>query len=168
MSPSPLRSTFGRPNRFRETASFRFMVLYLGGRPPYYARARFRFSFRGGQHDPWRLLSRPVVQSSLSKSRLFFPIKSSLMVPGLSMLPYLGYSATGRQTTPTRTSAESVGVKTGHFARNCTFDGPLRIFRPWPHLRIVRMPVSLVILLTLSFLRITRSIYCRVSRFCRT
>ena len=124
MSPSPLRSTFGRPKRFRETASFRFMVLYPGGRPPYYARARFRFSFRGGQHDPWRLLSRPVVQSSLSKSRLFFPIKSSLMVPGLSMLPYLGYRATGRQTAPTRTSAESVGVKTGHFARNCTFHGP--------------------------------------------
>ena len=24
-------------------ASFRFVVLYLGGRPPYYARARFRF-----------------------------------------------------------------------------------------------------------------------------
>ena len=41
--------------------------------------------------DPWRLLSRPMVQSSLSKSRLFFPIKSSLMVPGLSMLSYLGY-----------------------------------------------------------------------------
>ena len=35
VSPSPLRSTFGRPTRFRETASFRFAVLCLGGRPPY-------------------------------------------------------------------------------------------------------------------------------------
>ena len=45
VSPSPLQSPFGRPNRFRE--SIRFLVLYLGEWPPYYARARFRFSFRG-------------------------------------------------------------------------------------------------------------------------
>ena len=45
VSPSPLQSPFGRANRFRE--SIRFLVLYLGEWPPYYARARFRFSFRG-------------------------------------------------------------------------------------------------------------------------
>ena len=85
----------------------------------------------------------PMVQLSLSKSRVFFPIKTSLMVPGLSMLPYLGYvlprflmvegylcrfwyrgqplfaifvpfRATDRQTALTRTSAESVG-KPGTF-----------------------------------------------------
>ena len=148
--------------------------------------------------DPWRLLSRPMVRSSLSKSRLFFPTKTSLMVPGLSMLPYLGYyhnfwwwtgicvvcdivvnplfaifvpfMATGRQTALTRTSAESVG-KPDTLLGIVPFTGQretLRIFRPWPHLRSLRRPVSLVILLTLSFLRITSSIYCRVSRFCRT
>ena len=46
---------------------------------------------------------------------------------------------------------------------NCSFDGSAGdscgFFRPWPHLRSLRRPVSLVILLTLSFLRITSSIY---------
>ena len=84
-----------------------------------------------------RLLSRPMVRSSLSKSRLFFRTKTSLMVPGLLTLPYLAYypafwwwtgicvvcgivvnplfaifvpfRATDRLTALTRTSAESVG-----------------------------------------------------------
>ena len=61
-------------------ASFRFVVLYLGGRPPIMRVHVFDFPRR--MTYPWRLLSRCMVQSSLSKSRLFFPIKTSLMVPG--------------------------------------------------------------------------------------
>ena len=45
-----VRVTFASPELFNSggqmvygKASFRFVVLYLGGRPPYYARARFRF-----------------------------------------------------------------------------------------------------------------------------
>ena len=60
-------------------ASFRFVVLYLGGRPPI-MRVHF-FDFPRRMTYPWRLLSRCMVQSSLSKSRLFFPIKTSLMHP---------------------------------------------------------------------------------------
>ena len=61
-------------------ASFRFVVLYLGGRLPIMRVHVFDFPRR--MTYPWRLLSRCMVQSSLSKSRLFFPIKTSLMVPG--------------------------------------------------------------------------------------
>ena len=45
VSPSPLRSTFGRKNRFRKTASFRFMVLYLAVDPPITRVHVFDFSF---------------------------------------------------------------------------------------------------------------------------
>ena len=80
------------------------------------------------------------------------------------------FTATGRQTALTRTNAESMG-KPGTLHGIVPLTGQretLRIFRPWPHLRSVRRPLSLVILLTLSFLRITSSIYYRVGRFCRT
>ena len=54
--------------------------------------------------------------------------------------------------------------KTGQFARNCTFDRSAGDcgFLPCSHLCSLRRPVSLVILLTFSFLRITSSIYYRV------
>ena len=80
------------------------------------------------------------------------------------------FTATGRQTALTRTNAEGMG-KPGTLHGIVPLTGQretLRIFRPWPHLRSVRRPLSLVILLTLSFLRITSSIYYRVGRFCRT
>ena len=91
-----VRVTFASPELFNSggqmvygKASFRFVVLYLGGRPPIMRVHVFDFPRR--MTYPWRLLSRCMVQSSLSKSRLFFPIKTSLMVPGLLMLPFLGY-----------------------------------------------------------------------------
>ena len=83
---------------------------------------------------------------------------------------FVPFRATDRQTALTRTSAESVG-KPGTLFGIVPMTGQretLRIFRPWPHLRSLRRPVSLMIPLTLSFLMITSSIYCRVSRFYRT
>ena len=87
MSPSPLRSTFGRPNPFRETASFRFVVLYLGGGPRITRVHVFDFPF---EEDNRSLEVAFEAFNSAVKS-VKNPIKSSLMVPGLSMLPYLGY-----------------------------------------------------------------------------
>ena len=83
---------------------------------------------------------------------------------------FVPFRATDRQTALTRTSAESVG-KPGTLLRIVPLTGKretLRIFCTWPYLRSLRRPVSLVILLTFSFLRITSSIYFRVSRFFRT
>ena len=83
---------------------------------------------------------------------------------------FVPFRATDRQTALTRTSAQSVG-KPGSLLGIVPMTSQrktLRIFCPWPHLRSLRRPVSLMIPLTLSFLRITSSIYCRVSRFCRT
>ena len=197
VSSSPLRSNFGLRYRFRD------IIFSVCGAPslgaaPLLRDCMFSIFLSRRMTDPWRLLSRPMVQSSLSKSRLFFPIKTSVMVLGLLMLPYLWYypafwwwtgifvvcgimvnpwfanfvlfKATDRQTALTRTSAESVG-KPGTLLVIVPFTGQRKtplIFRPWPHLRSLRRPVSLSILLTLSFLRITSLIYCKVSQFCRT
>ena len=83
---------------------------------------------------------------------------------------FVGRSGHRSETALTRTSAKSVG-KPGTLLGIVPMTGQretLRIFRPWPHFRSLRRPVSLMIPLTLSFIRITSSIYCRVSRFYRT
>ena len=136
-----VRVTFASPELFRAAKWFTGKHLFglwcsiLEGGPPIMRVHVFDFTKR--MTYPWRLLSRSMVQSSLSKSRLFFPIKTSLMVPGLLMLPFLGYypafwwwtgiyvvcgivvnpwfaifvplRTTDRQTALTRTSAQSVG-----------------------------------------------------------
>ena len=92
-----VRVTFASPEHFRAAKSFSgngifsFYGALSWGAAPLLRACTFSIFLSRRITDPWRLLSRPMVQSSLSKSRLFFPIKSSLMVPGLSMLPYLGY-----------------------------------------------------------------------------
>ena len=176
-----VRVTFASLELFRAAKWFSGKHLFglwcsiLEGGPPIMRVHVFDFPRR--MTYPWRLLSRSMVQSSLSKSRLFFPIKTSLMVPGLLMFSYLGYypafwwwtgisvvygivvnplfaifvpfRATDRQTALTRTSAESVG-KPGTLLGIVPMMGQretLRIFRPWPHLRSLRRPVSLVVLL---------------------
>ena len=90
VSPSPLQNTFGRPNRFWESI-FSVCGALSWGSPPLLRACTFSISLSRRMTDPWRLLWRPMVLSILSKSRLFFPIKTSLMVPGLLMVPYLGY-----------------------------------------------------------------------------
>ena len=98
-----VRVTFASPEHFRAAKSFSgngifsFYGALSWGAAPLLRACTFSIFLSRRMTDPWRLLSRPMVQSNLSKSRLFFPIKSSLMVPGLSMLPYLGYRATGRK-----------------------------------------------------------------------
>ena len=89
MSPLPLRSTFGRSKRFQEII-FSVCGALSSGAAPLSHVCTFSIFLSRRMTDPWRLLSRPMVQSSLSKSRIFFPTKTSLMVPGLSMLPYRG------------------------------------------------------------------------------
>ena len=62
---------------------------------------------------------------------------------------FVPFRATDRQTALTRTSAESVG-KPGTLLGIVPLTGQqetLRIFRPWPYLRSLRRPVSLVVLL---------------------
>ena len=90
-----VRVTFASPELFRAAKWFTGKHLFglwcsiLEGGSPIMRVHVFDFTRR--MTYPWRLLSRSMVQSSLSKSRLFFPIKTSLMVPGFLMLPFLGY-----------------------------------------------------------------------------
>ena len=90
-----VRVTFASPEHFRAAKSFSGNGIFSAcgalswGAAPLLRACTFSIFLSRRIKDPWRLVSRPMVQSSLSKSRLFFPIKSSLMVPGLSMLPYL-------------------------------------------------------------------------------
>ena len=91
------RVTFASPGHFRAAKSFSGNGIFSvcgalsWGTAPLLRACTFSIFLSRRITDPWRLLLRPIVQSSLSKSRLVFPIKSSLMVPSLSMLPYLGY-----------------------------------------------------------------------------
>ena len=148
MSPLPLRSTFGRSKRFQEII-FSVCGALSSGAAPLSRVCTFSIFLSRRMTDPWRLLSRPMVQSSLSKSRIFFPTKTSLMVPGLSccligVLPrflmvdgylcrlwYRGqplvcnpYAVHGHRSAncPNKDKCRKYG-KTGHFARNCTFNG---------------------------------------------
>ena len=91
-----VRVTFASTEHFRAAKSFSgnhlfgFWCSILGG-GPLLRTGTFLIFLSRRITDPLRLLSRPMVQLSLSNSRLFFPTKTSLMVPGLSMLPYLRY-----------------------------------------------------------------------------
>ena len=92
-----VRVTFASPEHFRAAKSFSRNSIFSvcsalsWEAAPLLRTCTFSIFLSRRIKDPWRLLSRPMMQSSLSKSRLSFPIKSSLIVPGLSMLPYLGY-----------------------------------------------------------------------------
>ena len=88
--------TFASPEHFRAAKSFLGKHLFglwcsVLRQPPLLRACTFSISLSRRMTDSWRLLWRPMVLSILSKSRLFFPIKISLMVPGLLMVPYLGY-----------------------------------------------------------------------------
>ena len=95
-----VRVTFASPEHFRAAKSFLGKPLSglwcsilgggVGGVPLLRACTFSKFLLRR-MIDLWRLLLRPMVQSRLSKSRLLFPTKTSLMVPGLLMLSYPGY-----------------------------------------------------------------------------
>ena len=80
MSPSPLRSTFGRPNRFRESILFCLWCI-LGGGPPITRVHVFDSPFE--EDDRSLEVAFEAYGAVKSRSRLFFPIKTSLMVPGL-------------------------------------------------------------------------------------
>ena len=90
VSPSPLWSTFGAAKSSSGKHLFGFWCSILWGGPLLRACTFAIFPSRRTT-DPWRLHSRPMVQSRLTKRRLFFPIKTSLMVPGFLMSPYLEY-----------------------------------------------------------------------------
>ena len=96
-----VRVTFASPEHLRAAKSFLGKPLsglwcsILGrggwGAVPLLRACTFSKFLLRRMIDLWRLLLRPMVQSRLSKSRLFFPTKTSLMVPGLLMLSYPGY-----------------------------------------------------------------------------
>ena len=148
VSPSPLRSTFGRPNRFRESI-FSVCGALSWGADPYYARARFRFSFRGrwqilgGCFEAYGAVKSVKKQTFLSNQNivrgarlvdvtLYGVLPRFLMVDGyLCRLWYLGQSLVcnlcavqGHRSAncPDKDKRRKC-EKTGHFARNCTFDG---------------------------------------------
>ena len=126
------RSTFGRPNRFRETASFRFLVLYLRGGPPITRVHVFDFPFEEDNRflevafEAYGAVKSVKKQTFLSNQiilngtrlvdvALFGVLPRFLTVDGyLCRLWYclqifVPLRATGWQTALTRTSAESVG-----------------------------------------------------------
>ena len=93
-----VRVTFASPEHFRAAKSFLgkplsglWCSILGGGAVPLLRACTFSKFLLRRMIDLWRLLLRPMVQSRLSKSRLFFPTKTSLMVPGLLMLSYPGY-----------------------------------------------------------------------------
>ena len=80
-----VRVTFASPEHFRAAKSFSgkhlfsFWFSILGGAPPPLRACTFSIFLSRRMTDPWRLHSRPMVQSSLTKRRIFFPIKTSLI-----------------------------------------------------------------------------------------
>ena len=81
-----VRVTFASPEHFRAAKLFSgkhlfvFCFSILGGAPSPPLRAcTFSIFLSRRMTDPWRLHSRPMVQSSLTKRRIFFPIKTSLI-----------------------------------------------------------------------------------------
>ena len=127
--------------------------------------------------DPRRLHSRPMVQSSLS-TRLVDVALSGLLTRFLMVdrylcrLWYLGQppvcnlcAVQGHRSAncPKKDKCRKCGRSGTLLGKMVPLTGQretLRIFLPCPHLYSLRRPV---ILLTLSFLRITSSIYCRLT-----
>lgn len=174
---------FASPEQFRAAISFSGNYLFglrcsiFGGGPPITRLHVFDFPFEEDDRslevtfEAYGAVKSVKKQTFLSNKNIF---NGTRLVCGIMVNPWFAnfvlFKATDRQTALTRTSAESVG-KPGTLLVIVPLTGQRKtplIFRPWPHLRSLRRPVSLSILLTLSFLRITSLIYCKVSRFCRT
>ena len=143
MLPSPLRSTVGRPNRFRESI-FSVCGALSCGAAPLLRACTFSIFLLRRMTDPLRLLSRPMVQTFLSDqnifngARLVDVVLSGVLLRFLMMdgywcrLWYCGQpfvcnlcSVQGHRSAncPNKDKYRKC-EKTGHFARNCTPDGP--------------------------------------------